>query len=230
MIEMIDKPSNNKQHYLRERIVINLLKDIPTIALGSKLRYLIYRNIFASIGKSVFIQNDVEFLGVDNIEIGDEVYIFKGARLDGRGSKNNKIILANKVIIERNVEIGCLENSCINIDEDTFIAPGVCIGGPGDIKIGKQCLIAAYSAIIANNHIFTDTAQPIKNQGVSRKGIVIEDDCWLGHGVAVLDGVTIGKGSVIGAGSVVTKNIPSYSVAVGTPARVIKSRKENEEN
>jgi acetyltransferase-like isoleucine patch superfamily enzyme len=224
---MIDTTSTSKLHYLRERIVTNLLKDIPTIAFGPRLRYLIYHNIFADIGKSVYIQNDVEFLDAGNIKIGDGVYIFKGARLDARGPKSNRIVLANKVVIERNVEIGCLSNSCINIDEETFIAPGVCIGGPGDIKIGKYCLISAYSAIIANNHIFTDTIQPIKNQGVSRKGIVIEDDCWLGHGVTVLDGVTIGKGSVIGAGSVVTKNIPPYSVAVGTPARVIKSRKEN---
>ena len=53
---------------------------------------------------------------------------------------------------------------------------------------------------------------------------MIEDDCWLGHGVTVLDGVTIGKGSVIGAGAVVTKNIPPYSVALGVPAKVVKSR------
>lgn len=59
------------------------------------------------------------------------------------------------------------------------------------------------------------------------KGIVIEDDCWLGTGVKILDGVTIGKGSVIGAGAVVTKNIPSYSVAVGVPAKVISKRDSN---
>jgi acetyltransferase-like isoleucine patch superfamily enzyme len=53
---------------------------------------------------------------------------------------------------------------------------------------------------------------------------VIEDDCWLGDGVKVLDGVTIGRGSVIGAGAVVTKDIPPFSVAVGVPARVIKTR------
>lgn len=47
-------------------------------------------------------------------------------------------------------------------------------------------------------------------QGVTREGIVIEDDCWLGHGVTVLDGVTIGKGSVTLAGSVVTKDIPPF--------------------
>ncbi|MCX7595635.1 MAG: acyltransferase, partial [Fischerella sp.] len=65
-------------------------------------------------------------------------------------------------------------------------------------------------------------------QGVTCKGIIIEDDCWLGHGVTVLDGVTIGKGSVIGAGAVVTKDIPPYSVAVGIPAKVVKSRISDE--
>jgi acetyltransferase-like isoleucine patch superfamily enzyme len=54
--------------------------------------------------------------------------------------------------------------------------------------------------------------------------IVIEDDCWICANSIILQGVTIGKGSVIGAGSVVTKNIPPYSIAVGSPARVIKNR------
>ncbi|MBW4645979.1 MAG: acyltransferase [Goleter apudmare HA4340-LM2] len=89
-------------------------------------------------------------------------------------------------------------------------------------------MIAAHSGIYANNHNFADPTIPMSKQGVSRKGIVIEDDCWLGHGVTVLDGVTIGKGSVIGAGAVVNKDIPPFSVAVGIPARVIKSRLSQE--
>ncbi|KAK8133041.1 acetyltransferase C18B11.09c [Apiospora kogelbergensis] len=53
--------------------------------------------------------------------------------------------------------------------------------------------------------------------------VAIEDDAWIGGGTIILPGVTVGKGSSIGAGSVVTKNIPPYSVAVGSPARVIKT-------
>lgn len=123
-----------------------------------------------------------------------------------------------------------MDNTTIHIGRQTYIGLNVCIGGPGNIKIGKDCLIAANSGIIANNHIFTDIHQKIAEQGVTRKGIVIEDNCWLGYGVKILDGVTIGEGSVIGAGSVVTKNIPPYSVAVGVPAKVIKSRKSKESN
>ncbi|MDP5337325.1 MAG: acyltransferase, partial [Nodularia sp. (in: cyanobacteria)] len=162
--------------------------------------------------------------GTAAIEMGNGVYIFKGVRMDAKGHPNNKICLGNGVALERYVDIGCLDNTCISIDDETFIAPDVCIAGPGNIKIGKHCLIASHSGIYANSHKFADPNKPIKHQGLTRKGIVIEDDCWLGHGVTVLDGVTIGKGSVIGSGAVVNKDIPPYSVAVGVPARVIKSR------
>ncbi|MFN6484956.1 MULTISPECIES: acyltransferase [unclassified Nostoc] len=214
----------SKLQRAQELLVTTVLGDIPTLLLGPKLRNWGYGSIFAQIGSPVYIQNGVEFNGTSCIEIGSGVYIFKGVRMDARGHKNNRIHLGNRVAIERNVDIGSLEDTCIHIDEDTFIAPNVSIEGPGDIKIGKHCLIAAYSGIYANNHNFANPMEPIKYQGVTRKGIVIEDDCWLGHGVTVLDGVTIGKGSVIGAGAVVNKDIPAFSVAVGIPARVIKSR------
>ncbi len=221
---MLNEQYSLKLKRSQELLVTTVLGDIPTLFLGSKLRNWGYRSIFFQIGSPVYIQDGVEFIGTSCIEIGNGVYIFKGVRMDAKGHKNNKIHLGNRVAIERNVDIGCLEDTCIHIDEDTFIAPNVCIEGPGDIKIGKHCMIAAHSGIYANNHNFADPMMPIKYQGVTRKGIVIEDDCWLGHGVTVLDGVTIGKGSVIGAGSVVNRDIPPFSIAVGTPARVIKNR------
>ncbi|MBD2199197.1 MULTISPECIES: acyltransferase [Calothrix] len=210
-----------------EILLTTLLGDIPAIALGAKLRNLLYRSIFARLDSQVYIQNGVEFLGSNSIEICKQVFIFKGVRLDGRG-ENNQIYLGNKVAIERNVDIGCLDGTSIYIDDETFIGPNVCIAGPGNIKIGKHCMIASHCGIYANNHTFTNPLEPIRNQGITRQGIVIEDDCWLGHGVSVLDGVTIGQGSVIGAGAVVTKDIPPFSVAVGIPAKVIKSRVSEE--
>lgn len=221
---MNHKRYSSKLQRLQELLLTTLLGDIPTIAFGPRLRNLGYRMIFAQIDSPIYIQNGVEFLGTSCIQIGKGVYIFKGVRIDAQGHENNRIYLGNGVAIERNVNIGCLEDTYIHIDEETFIAPDVCIAGPGDIKIGKNCMIAAHSGIYANNHNFADPMQLIKNQGITRKGIVIEDDCWLGHGVTVLDGVTIGRGSVIGAGAVVNKDIPPFSVAVGIPARVIKSR------
>lgn len=205
-----------------------LLIGIPLRILGSNLRTSLYRLIFRKIGQKVYIQEGVEFIGSRNIEIGNGVWIHKGTHIDATEHHNNHVYLADKVRLERGVNICALDDTQILIGKGTFLGPYVCMAGPGNIKIGESCLIAAHTGIFANNHNFSDLTQDILEQGVTRQGIVIEDNCWLGYGVAVLDGVTIGKGSVIGAGSVVTKNIPPYSVAVGVPAKVIKSRKVNE--
>ncbi|MDM9383169.1 acyltransferase [Chlorogloeopsis sp. ULAP01] len=217
----------SKWQRVQETILFNLSKGIPT-SIGVKLRNLLYRNIFAKIGKSVRIQYGVEFIEPSCIEIGNNVAIFRGVNINANGHQNNKIYLADGVVIDYGVDIRSLINTSIYIDKDTFIGPYVCMAGPGNIKIGKNCLIASHTGIFANNHIYSDPTQSIESQGVTCQGIVIEDDCWLGSGVKVLDGVTIGKGSVIGAGSVVTKDIPAFSIAVGVPARVIKSRKAKE--
>lgn len=206
-----------------ELLITTLFGAIPTLFLGPKLRNVIYRTIFARLGKSVYIQDGVELVNAYCAEIGDGVHIFRGVRFNAAG-ENNHIRLESGVALERNVDIGCLDHTNITIKKDTFIGSDVCITGPGDIVVGERCLIAAHCGIYANNHRFHNIEEPITAQGISRKGIVIEDDCWLGHAVTVLDGVTIGKGSVIGAGAVVTKDIPPYSVAVGVPAKVIKNR------
>jgi acetyltransferase-like isoleucine patch superfamily enzyme len=61
-------------------------------------------------------------------------------------------------------------------------------------------------------------------QGVTHKGILIDEDCWIGAGTVFLDGVRVGKGCVIGANTIVNKDIPAYSVAVGNPVKIIKNR------
>ncbi len=95
----------------------------------------------------------------------------------------------------------------------------------GRITIGNYVRIAPHVMMIAANHIFTDVHKPISQQGLDTKPITIEDDVWIAGRVNIMAGVTIGRGSVIGAGSVVTHDIPPYSLALGVPARVIRSRK-----
>jgi acetyltransferase-like isoleucine patch superfamily enzyme len=77
----------------------------------------------------------------------------------------------------------------------------------------------------AGNHRFDHPTKLIVEQGTVHKGIVIEDDCWIGAKATILDGATIGRGCVVGAGAVVTRSIPPYSVAIGVPARVVKQRR-----
>ena len=79
--------------------------------------------------------------------------------------------------------------------------------------------------LIASTHIHANINRPIVDQGFTAEGIFIEDDVWLGAGVKVLDGVTIGTGTIVGAGSFVTTDLPAYSIAAGAPALVKKKRK-----
>jgi galactoside O-acetyltransferase len=95
-----------------------------------------------------------------------------------------------------------------------------------DVRIGDNCIFAALCYLVAGgNHDFSRIDIPIIQQpSVSRGGIRIEPDVWLGARVTVLDGVTIGRGSVVGAGAVVTRDLPPYSVAAGVPAKVLRTR------
>jgi acetyltransferase-like isoleucine patch superfamily enzyme len=101
----------------------------------------------------------------------------------------------------------------------------VAYGEAGSITIGNGVRIAPQVMMIAANHVFTDVDRPIHQQGLEPAPIVIEDDVWLAGKVMVTAGVRIGRGCVVGAGAVVTKDLPPWSVAVGVPARVIRSRR-----
>lgn len=237
--------------YQKETICLGLVGWIPKIP-GIFLRNQLYRSLFFNIGNSVRIQTSVEFVQPRYIEIGDGVMIEQNAYISSAAQnktqignnkisikdyakigydvrvkcqgKNSQIYFGKKVILDRGVDIRSLDNGLIVIGENTYIGPYVCIAGPGPIKIGNNCLISAHSGIYGNQHNYVDPTRLIIEQGITYQGITIEDDCWLGCGVKVLDGITIGQGSVIGAGAVVTHNVPSYSVAVGVPAKVISKR------
>jgi acetyltransferase-like isoleucine patch superfamily enzyme len=110
------------------------------------------------------------------------------------------------------------------IGENSFIGCNAVIGAGGGILIGDDVLIAPNATLISEEHRFSQIGILIREQGVSRREITIGDNVWIGAGVKILAGVTIGNGVVIGAGAVVTRNVPPESVAVGVPAKVIRSR------
>lgn len=131
----------------------------------------------------------------------------------------NRFLLGKKSVIE---SYSTLNNGVgdVVIGENTRVGISNVIIGP--VTIGNNCILAQNIVISGLNHGYEDPDIPIKDQKVTTKSIVIEDDCWIGANVAIAAGVTIGKHSVIGAGSIVTKSIPPYHIAVGNPAKLIK--------
>lgn len=116
------------------------------------------------------------------------------------------------------------QNGNVKIGSKSSIQTDVKIYGGGGVSIGACVRIAANSVLISQNHKFDNMEKPITEQGVDQKGIIVEDDVWIGAGVIVLDGVTIGKGSIIAAGAVVNKNVDPYSIYAGVPAKKVKER------
>lgn len=209
----------------KEIILTTFLSRIPTI-LGIKLRSLIYQSLFKRMGNSVYIQEGANFFGTSCIEIGEIVHILKGVNIDARGMNNN-IYIKDGVVLYEGVNIKALNATNICIGENTLISNNVCIIGQENIKIGRDCFIGDHSGIFTSHHVFSDmNMNTTTYNSVIKKGIIIGDDCWFGHGVTVLNGVTIGKGSVICPNSIVTEDIPPYSKVSGTPAKVIESRQK----
>jgi acetyltransferase-like isoleucine patch superfamily enzyme len=108
------------------------------------------------------------------------------------------------------------------------IGDGSCIGNfnhiyaTKSIVIGKNVLTADKVYISDNLHGYEDISLPILHQPIKQIGtVIIGDGSWLGENVCVI-GAKIGVNCVIGANSVVTKDIPDYCVAVGSPAKIIK--------
>lgn len=114
----------------------------------------------------------------------------------------------------------------MKIGANTSIATGCFFGSHvGGLHIGDDCLISANVSIVASNYRFDDLDTPIYKQGHTSKGIKIGDNVWIGSNCSILDGAEIGDGSIISANSTVSGTIPANSVAQGSPASVIFTRR-----
>lgn len=197
---------------------INIFKRIT-----NRLIFLFRKKAFAHCDTKIFLSSKARIIGKNKIYLYEGCSILPYAILDA-GNTGDIISIGNNSIIHEYTFLKAFDGQIL-IGNNCTVNPFTVIHGcSGGVIIGNGVRIASGCSLVANEHIFKSTNIPIYLQGTTSKGIIIEDDVWLGSGVKVLDGVTVGKGSVVGANSVVTKNIPSYSVAVGSPARIIKAR------
>ncbi len=164
-----------------------------------------YRNInvgkFTKIESNVIIQTEA----IKGIKIGRSCTIGSGTSIRPSsyygGDRGEGLVLGNRTAIGINSYIGC----------------------SGYIEIGDDVIIGPHLTIISENHNYSDRKIKIKDQGVKRDNIKIDNDVWIGCNVTILAGVNIGGGSVIAAGSVVTKSFPPNSLIGGVPAKLIKT-------
>ena len=180
------------------------MKSIRTIINKclSLFQHAIFKSRFASFGEHSVIIKPLRINGYENIYIGKKVGIHNQGWLAARGLT------------------GC--HPILQIGDGTTIGDFSHIFATRKICIGKNVLIANFVYISDNVHGYEDVDKPIIRQPIIQKNdVFIGDDSWIGEHVSII-GASIGKHCVIGANSVVTRDIPDYCVAVGSPARVIK--------
>lgn len=202
--------------------VILLFSRIPG-ALGIVLRKIFYPTIIGRVGRGVVFGMDVSLRHPLKIEIGDGSIIDDGVLLDAKGSANTGIIIGENCYVGRGTIFSCKEGDII-LKDYANISTYCNISSNSKITIGEKSLLGPYVSLFATRHNFDNVDEAILDQGWTSEGIEIANNCWLGAKVTVLDGVNIGESAVIGAGAVVTKSLPQRVVAVGSPARVVKTR------
>ncbi len=212
--------------YILEQLVLALFGWLPTI-VGVGLRAVAYRLIMQLDG-AVAIEAGVRLACASHIKLGKNVYLDQGVYLHalpgGISIGDNTFLMHHTMLHVFNFRK--LPQAKITIGNNCFLGEFNVIRGQGGVTIGNDVYTGPMVQLVAVNHVYNSLNRPIREQGITAKGIVIEDDVWLGANVTVVDGVTVGRGSIIGAGSVVTRDIPPYSIAVGTPARPVKNRQD----
>jgi acetyltransferase-like isoleucine patch superfamily enzyme len=137
--------------------------------------------------------------------------------------REGRLELGEGVLFEPGVWITAPGQARVRIGEGTFLNRNVMVAAQELVEIGAHCMLANGCFVSDANHRFDDPNNPITWQGFDSKGPTrIGENCWLGAGVIVTSGVTIGERCVIGANSVVTKDIEPFSIAAGSPARVLR--------
>ena len=130
------------------------------------------------------------------------------------------------------IRIGLLRACGYRIGSGVYIGPGFLVADElrdtgGEVVIGHRVAIGPRVTLVTASSPNESRLRHIV--GMQKGRIVIEDDAWIGAGAIILPGVTVGAMSIVGAGAVVTESIPSRTMAVGVPAKVVRKIEEPHE-
>jgi acetyltransferase-like isoleucine patch superfamily enzyme len=210
--------------FIKYELIMLMFSWVPG-ALGFALRKIFYKGLFKKIGRGVVFGRNMTIRHPKKIEIGDNVVFDDNSVIDAKGEENKGLIIGSNVLIGRNTTLSC-KGGDIEIGNFSNIGPNNTIISESIVKIGRYVFTAGHVYMIAGgNHSFDRRDIPIWHQpSISKGGIIMEDDIWIGASSTILDGVKVGTGAIIGAATLVHKRIKKYTVNLGVPAQMVKKR------
>ena len=215
--------SSSYRSWFFQELATGLLGWIPSVP-GIALRGVGYR-LLLNADSMPAIEQDVRLRYIENIQLGRNVYLDQGTYLHacpgGISIGDDTVVMHGTIMHVFNFRD--LPHAGIRVGQRCFIGERSVIRGQGGVQIGNDVLLAPHVQILAIDHVVATSRVPIMDQGIRGEGIVIEDGAWLGAGSIITDGVRVGRNAVVGAGAVVTHDVPDGTVAVGVPARVVRS-------
>ncbi|MEM9773222.1 MAG: acyltransferase [Chloroflexota bacterium] len=182
------------------------------LLIGKQVSIRNHRHI--SLSGSLIVEDFAELQGLSKrgIRFGDHVTIGRFAMIRPSGYYGREI------------------GEGLSVGDYSNIGPYSYIGCSGYIEIGNNVLMGPRVGLFAENHNFNKLDLTIREQGVTRHQIIIEDDCWIASGSVITANVCVGTGSIVASGAVVTSDVPPYSIVGGVPAKVIGWRKKENSN
>lgn len=188
---------------------------------GLKLLFLFKNPRMALLGKGVSFFNSPKISFGRFLKLGNNVHIGALGRIGVIMGNNVSIGAFSRVVVSTSFNhLG----EYIKIGNNVGMGEYAYLGGAGGLEIGDECIIGQYFSCHPENHVATNLDLAIRHQGVTRKGIKIGKNCWIGSKVTILDGVEIGNGCIIAAGAVVNQSFPANSIIGGVPAKILKTR------
>ena len=169
-----------------------------------------------SIGSSTTIEDNVILTG--SIKIGQRCRIGRGVEIFGNIEIGDQSVIGSFSILSTGPK------GHLQIGKDSYINSFSVLGASSGLKIGNHCIFAPFVHITDATHGIDDISIKTKDAEIKSSPVDIGDNVWLGTGVTVLMGSSIGKDSVVGAHSLVRNALPAQSVSFGTPASVHRFR------
>jgi acetyltransferase-like isoleucine patch superfamily enzyme len=159
---------------------------------------------FAAFGAGTALEPPIRLSGVERMAVGRDVFVGPGCWFQTLPEGGTDVAL----------ELG----------DGVRIAGSCVLSAVAHVRLGRKVLLARNVYISDHIHAYEDTTEAVLDQGVARvEPVDIGDGAWLGQNVVVCPGVSIGRGAVVGANAVVVDDIPDYCLAVGAPARVVRT-------